>query len=156
MARIGALAIFGWLFAGAAAAQRPADSVAVAAVRAQWLQATRHMDLAGMVAPLAGDVSLPLADKPTLMGKEAVQAYWDDLNTRIRSSGASVNPLVLQLGSFQQSGPYAVETGTYGPGTGRMRQVVGTFTFVYRHDREGHWRIAWLSLWPNRVEPQPS
>ena len=135
------------VLAGCSAPKVPTSTDEVDALRASWLAAFNGKQLDAVVATYAVDATyLPITGNRVvsrLAIKNLYAQIWQQFTPR----------LALTSKYAERSAQLAFETGEYTEtitGDGARLDVVGSYVFVYRHDKDG-WHIA-SQAWTERAQ----
>ena len=118
----------------------------IEAAAAQWQQRFNAGDAAGMAALYTADGQLMPPGAATLSGRDAIEAFWQDI---VSIEGMSV---VLEIGEIVGQGNHATEAGRFTMTDADGNTVdQGKYVVVWRRE-QGDWQLA-RDIWNSNVAP---
>jgi uncharacterized protein (TIGR02246 family) len=124
---------------------------AIAAVRAEHVEAVNSTDVDRLLAGMTDDVAYLAPQLPPIRGKDELRRFVAPIYAK-----ASIN-VEMEAESLEVSGEHAVEWGNVRGAVvleGADSEPVNlTYLFVYRLDSDGRWRISYDISTPGASTP---
>ena len=128
-----------------------AEREAVAQARQAWAAAMLEGDLPALAEMYTAEVVVMPADEPTVVGKEAVDAWYQTFHGNIDITAWSIPADVIEI-----EGDAAIVrgrgTGTIVPGGAGPVPLDFKFVEVWRKQTDGNWKWS-LAIWNSNVRP---
>ena len=136
-----------WLFVLGTAASPSDDRKAVEAAMQSYASALRSAPAATIAGYYAPDGELLLPGMAPLHGPAAIRAFLAPMivGVEVESVGITTELLDVHGGTADQWGTYRQTAGERGKPKQHLR---GRYAALWRHEKDGHWRLVRLMMQP--------